>query len=78
MNHENVIQAIHKIITLDKTLCGTSMKTIRRIAREYGEEKKCLDDVNHWLAELDNMNFESHESIAEKDEWFKQWLSKLP
>jgi hypothetical protein len=78
VNRQEIIQFVRQATTSGNTLSGTSMTTLRDMAEKYGEQQQRVDDVNDWLDELEEMNFEDHNSIAETNEWFKQWLSELP
>jgi hypothetical protein len=75
MNREIVIQAARKAI--DQRLSADSMITLQRVARQYGEQQQLVDDVEHWLQELKNTDFERL-SPPEKDEWLDEWLRRLP
>ncbi len=75
MNREIVIQAARKAI--DQRLSADSMITLQRVARQYGEQQQLVDDVEHWLQELENTDFERL-SRPETHEWSKEWLPRLP
>jgi len=78
VSRQEIIEFVRQATTSGKTLSGTSMTTLREMAEEYGEQQQRVDDVNDWLDELEEMNFEYHNSREETNEWFKQWLSELP
>jgi hypothetical protein len=75
MNREIVIQAAREAIA--QRLSADSMITLQRVARQYGEQQQLVDDVEHWLQELKNTDFERL-SRPEKDEWLDEWLRRLP
>ena len=78
VNREEIIQFVREAISNGQTLSASSMRTLRDMTQEYGEQQQLVDDVNFWLRELEEMNFRRHSSRAETDEWFKKWLSELP
>jgi hypothetical protein len=77
MNREEVIQAARKAFDDHDWLSADSMITLQRVARQYGEQQQLVDDVEHWLQELKNTDFERL-SRPEKDEWLDEWLRRLP
>jgi hypothetical protein len=76
VNREKVIQTVREATTLPETLSSTSMKTIKRVAEEYGEQQQRVDDVNHWFNKLKNKTF--YGTRADTEEWLDNWLSELP
>jgi hypothetical protein len=78
VNREEIIEFVRNAISDGKTLSATSFNTLRDMKEKYGKQQYLEDDVNFWFNELKEMNFELHTSRAETDEWFEEWLSKLP
>ena len=76
MNREIVIQAAREAIA--QRLSADSMINLQSVARQYGEQQKLVDDVEHWLQELRNTDFERLSSRPETDEWLDQLLRRLP
>ena len=77
MNREEVIQFARKAIDGPDRLSADSMITLQRVAREYGEQQQLVDDVEHWLKELKNTDFEIL-SPPQRKEWLNKWLPRLP
>jgi hypothetical protein len=75
MNREIVIQAAREAIA--PRISADSMIKLQSVARQYGEQQKLVDDVEHWLQELKNTDFERL-SKPETDEWLDTWLCRLP
>jgi hypothetical protein len=75
MNREIVIQVAREAIA--QRLSRDSIITLHSVARQYGEQEQLVDDVEHWLQELRNTDFESL-SIPETDEWLDELLRRLP
>lgn len=75
MNREIVIQVAREAIA--QRLSRDSIITLHSVARQYGEQQQFVDDVEHWLQELKNTNFERL-SRPKTDEWLNEWLRRLP
>lgn len=75
MNREIVIQAAREAIA--QRLSADSMINLQSVARQYGEQQQFVDDVEHWLQELKNTDFERL-SRPKTDEWLNKWLRRLP
>ncbi|WP_449417733.1 hypothetical protein [Phormidium nigroviride] len=75
MNSKIVIQAAREAIA--QRLSPDSMINLQSVARQYGEQQKLVDDVEHWLQELKNTDFVGL-SRPETDEWLDKWLRRLP
>ena len=75
MNREIVIQVAREAIA--QRLSADSMINLQSVARQYGEQQKLVDDVEHWLRELRNTDFVGL-SRLETDEWRDELLRRLP
>lgn len=75
MNREIVIQVAREAIA--QRLSRDSIITLHSVARQYGEQEQLVDDVEHWLQELRNTDFERL-SPPETKEWLDEWLPRLP
>jgi hypothetical protein len=77
INREQIIQIVRQATTPPETLSTDSMKTIKRVAREYGKQQQLVAKIEHWLEDLEEARLEVW-SKQKKDEWLEQWLSELP
>lgn len=75
MNREIVIQVAREAIA--QRLSADSMINLQSVARQYGEQQKLVDDVEHWLRELRNTDFERL-SPPQTKEWRDELLRRLP
>jgi hypothetical protein len=77
INREQIIQIVRQATTPPETLSTESMKTIKRVAREYGKQQQLVAKIEYWLEDLEEARLEVW-SKQKKDEWLEQWLSELP
>jgi hypothetical protein len=76
MNRESVIGIANTAIA--QRLSRDSVIKLQQVARQYGSSCNISAAIENWLGELEDTDFERFSSKAQTDEWFKDWLNRLP